>query len=214
MNNNNSNTNALNNKSKKLKREKGSRYLIPKLRFSNSVEEKYLPYNNEDNYTLPNNDKMKSYRSRHREKIYVDRSNRNNLPTYKTNRNVAIREAKIINNHKKNIFDKLHAKANLFLTGGVAGKINPLQGKMRESSERNIHTENVGKINPLFEKKLDDLEDKRDDLLKNIEIMNKEKWQKLGEIDFKIKQLAYNGARGLRNSTRKTMNKLNRELRQ
>jgi hypothetical protein len=214
MNNNNFNTNAANNKSKKLKREKGSRYLVPKLRFSNSVEENYIPFNKRDNYHLPNDGRMKTYRSRHRESIKVNENNLNNYPPYVYNKNIEMQKDRRINNHKKNIFDKLHAKGNLFLTGGVAGKINPLHGKMREHSERNIHTENVGKINPLFEKKLDDLEDKRDDLLKNIEIMNKEKWQKLGEIDFKIKQLAFNGARGLRNSTRKTMNKLNRELRQ
>ena len=217
--NNNSNNSTLNNKSRKLKRTKGSRYLVPKLRFSNNVKEKYVPYNNEDNYTLPTNNYMKSYRSRHRESIKVNENNLNNYPPYVYN-------DKLINNHKKEIFDKLRAKGNLFLEGGVEGTYNPLIGKKlntlynKRSGLVEDLKENISKINPLVEKKLQDLDDRYASIVHNvfknsdkINEKSKEKWHELGVIDYKIKQLAYNGARGLRNSTRKTMNKLNRELR-
>ena len=223
--NNNSNNSTVNNKSKKLKRTKGSRYLVPKLRFSNNVKEKYVPYNNEDNYTLPTNN-MKTYRSRHRERIDVDRSNMNNYPPYVYNRNIEMQKNKRVNNHKKEIFDKLRAKGNLFLEGGVEGMYNPLIGKKlntlynKRSGLVEDLRENISKINPLVEKKLQDLEDRYASIVHNvfknsdkINEKSKEKWHELGVIDYKIKQLAYNGARGLRNSTRKTMNKLNRELR-
>ena len=52
---NNSNNVVVNNplkrvKSTRIKRNKGSRYLIPKLRFSNNVKEKHIPYNKNNNY--------------------------------------------------------------------------------------------------------------------------------------------------------------------
>ena len=54
---NNTNSFIMNNpmrkmKSIRLKRDKGSRYLIPKTRFSNNVEERYIPYNKDNNYKL------------------------------------------------------------------------------------------------------------------------------------------------------------------
>lgn len=64
--------------------------------------------------------------------------------------------------------------------------------------------------NPLVEKKLQNLYNKREDLVKNMVNNNSRKTRvKLDMLDLKIKNYVKNGYRGLRGSTRKIMNKVN-----
>jgi hypothetical protein len=168
-------------KSPRLKRNKGSRHLIPKLRFSNNVEERYIPYDNDNNYKTLNNlySGRKSFRGKHRESINVNRTNKRHM-------SLGLSENEV-SKYRKNTLHKLKNKNNLFLNGGM-----------------------VEKVNPLVEKKLQNLYNKREDLVKNIVNNNSRKTKvKLDMINLKIKEYVKNGYRGLRGSTRKIMNKVN-----
>jgi hypothetical protein len=183
-----SNTIFVNNplmKNKSLKRNKGSRFLIPKLRFSNSVEEKFIPYNNENNFKTPTNYHLgrKGFRGKHRQSIVVNNTNKRYIPD-----NLNINS---VSKHRRNTLRKLHNKNDLFLEGGLGDKINPL-----------------------VEKKLQNLYDKRKDLVKDFTANHNKKTEvKLDMLNLKIKELVHNGVRGLRGSTRKIMNNLNKNLR-
>jgi hypothetical protein len=65
------------------------------------------------------------------------------------------------------------------------------------------------KVNPLIEKKLQNLYNQRKNFVKTINIRNRKNMSKLNTLDLKIKEYVKNGYRGLRNSTRKLMNKIN-----
>ena len=69
------------------------------------------------------------------------------------------------------------------------------------------------KVNPLIEKKLQNLYNQRKNFVKTINARNRKNMTKLNTIDLKIKEYVKNGYRGLRNSTRKLMNKVNNNLR-
>jgi hypothetical protein len=71
----------------------------------------------------------------------------------------------------------------------------------------------IEKINPLVEKKLQNLYNKRVELVKNI-VNNRSRDAKvnLDIVNLKIKEYVKNGYRGLRGSTRKIMNKVNNNL--
>lgn len=164
----------------KLKRNKGSRYLIPKLRFSNNVEEKHIPYNKNNNYKLPANyfSGRKGFRGKHRESIVTNMTNTQNLPNSM--------DAYSVSKYRKNTLRKLANKKNYFLNGGTNEKVNPL-----------------------IEKKLQNLYNQRENFVKTINIRNRKNMSKLNTLDLKIKEYVKNGYRGLRNSTRKLMNKIN-----
>ena len=169
---------------KSLKRNKGSRFLIPKLRFNNNVEEKYIPYNNEDNYKTLRNYGIgrKGFRGKHREPIIVNSRNKRHMPDPV--------DVNTVSKHRKNTLRKLHNKGNLFLGG------------------------TINTINPLVEKKLQNLYNKRKDLVKDFSSNRDRRTEvKLDMLNLKIKELVHNGARGLRGSTRKIMNNLSKNLR-
>jgi len=185
MNNNVVVNNPLKNvKTTRLKRNKGSRHLIPKLRFSNNVEERYIPYDNDNNYKTSLNYHLgrKGFRGKHRESINVNKTNKRYMPNEFNNNNVSKK--------RKNTLRKLKEKGNLFLEGGT-----------------------VEKVNPLVEKKLQNLYNKREDLKKNVVNNSRKTKVKLDVIDLKIKEYVKNGYRGLRGSTRRIMNKVNNNLR-
>jgi hypothetical protein len=171
-------------KSTRLKRNKGSRHLIPKLRFSNNVEERHIPYDNDNNYKTLHNiySGRKGFRGKHRESINVNKTNKRYMPNEFNNNNVSKK--------RKNTLRKLKNKGNLFLNGGM-----------------------VEKVNPLVEKKLQNLYNKREDLIKNVVNNSRKTKVKLDVIDLKIKEYIKNGYRGLRGSTRRIMNKVNNNLR-
>ena len=176
MNNNSKNT--------RLKRNKGSRHLIPKLRFSNNVEEREIPYNNNDNYKTLNNtfSGRKGFRGKHRKSINVNMTNKRHMsPGLSENE---------VSKYRKNTLRKLKNKGNLFLDGGANDKLNPL-----------------------VEKKLQNLYNERKDFVKRMNMSNRKNMSRLNIIDLKIKEYVKDGYRGLRGSTRKIMNKVNNNLR-
>lgn len=179
------NTPPINFKSKTLKRNKGSRYLTQKLRFNNRVQEKHIPYAKGDNYKSLANyfSGRKGFRGKHRTPININRTNLNNIPDVFLTSNN-------ISNYRKNILHKLKNKENLFLNGGM-----------------------VVKTNPLVEKKLQNLYNKREELVKNIVNNSRKTKVELDIVNLKIKEYVKNGYRGLRGSTRKIMNKVNNNLR-
>uniref|UniRef100_A0A6C0D7H4 Uncharacterized protein n=1 Tax=viral metagenome TaxID=1070528 RepID=A0A6C0D7H4_9ZZZZ len=171
-------------KSRKLHRNKGSRFLIPKTRFSNNIEERYIPYDNKNNYKLPLNyfSGRKGFRGKHRESINTDKSNMSHMPS-----DININT---VSKYRKNTLQKLKNKKNYFLDGGV-----------------------IEKTNPLFEKKLQNLYNERKDFVKTLNIRNRKNMTKLNTLDFKIKEYVKNGYHGLRTSTRKIMKNLSNNLR-
>ena len=186
---NNSNNVVVNNplkrvKSTRIKRNKGSRYLIPKLRFSNNVKEKHIPYNKNNNYKTFRNlySGRKSFRGKHRTPINVNRTNTRYWPPGLNINNVT--------KHRKNTLRKLANKKNYFLNGGM-----------------------VEKVNPLVEKKLENLYNQRKSFVKTMNMKNRKNMSKLNILDLKIKEFVKNGYRGLRGSTRRIMNKVNNNLR-
>jgi len=181
--NNNSN-NSVKSKNTRLKRNKGSRHLIPKLRFSNNVEEREIPYNNNDNYKTLNNmfSGRKGFRGKHRKPINVNFTNKRHMsPGLSENE---------ISKYRKNTLRKLKNKDDLFLDGGANNKLNPL-----------------------IEKKLQNLYNERKDFVKTINMNNRKNMSRLNTLDLKIKEYVKDGYRGLRGSTRKIMNKVNNNLR-
>ena len=172
-------------KNRSLKRNKGSRFLIPKLRFGNSVEEKFIPYNNENNFKTVEDYHLgrKGFRGRHRQPIIVNYSNTKHMPD-----NINFNT---VSKHRRNTLRKLHNKDDLFLEGGLGEKMNPL-----------------------VEKKLQNLYNTRKELVKDFTSNHNRKTEvKLDILNLKIKELVHNGARGLRGSTRKIMNNLSKNLR-
>jgi len=128
---NNSNNVVVNNplkqvKSPRLKRNKGSRYLIPKLRFSNNVEERHIPYNKNNNYKTFRNlyYGRKSFRGKHRERINVNRANKRHMsPGLSENE---------VSKYRKNTLRKLKNKNNLFLDGASTRRImNKVNNNLR-----------------------------------------------------------------------------------
>lgn len=187
---NNSNNVVVNNplkrvKSPRLKRNKGSRYLIPKLRFSNNVEEREIPHNKNNNYKTFRNlyYGRKSFRGKHRTPINVNFTNTTHMPSYKLSENE-------VSKYRKNTLRKLANKKNYFLNGGT-----------------------VEKVNPLVEKKLENLYNQRKSFVKTMNMTNRKNMSKLNTINLKIKEFIKNGYRGLRGSTRRIMNKVNNNLR-
>ena len=181
--NNNSN-NSVNSKSRRLKRNKGSRYLVSKLRFSNNVEERHIPYNNNNNYKTPNNmfSGRKGFRGKHRKSINVNKTDKRHMsPGLSENE---------VSQYRKNTLRKLKNKGNLFLDGGSNDKLNPL-----------------------IEKKLQNLYNKRKDFVKTMNMNNRTNMSRLNTLNLRIKEYVKDGYRGLRNSTRKIMNKVNNNLR-
>ena len=170
-------------KSPRLKRNKGSRYLIPKLRFSNNVEEREIPYNKNNNYKTFRNlyYGRKSFRGKHRTPINVNRANKRHMSPGVNNS---------VSRKRKNILDKLKEKGDFFLNGGT-----------------------VEKVNPLVEKKLENLYNQRKSFVKTMNMTNRKNMSKLNTINLKIKEFVKNGYRGLRGSTRRIMNKVNNNLR-
>jgi len=171
-------------KSPRLKRGKGNRHLLPKLRFSNNVEERHIPYNKNNNYkTLYNRfSGRKSFRGKHRERINVNRTNKSHLgPALNVN---------AVSSYRKNTLRKLQNKKNLFLDGGM-----------------------IEKTNPLVEKRLENLYDQRKDFVKTLKIGNRKNLSKLDTLNLKIKEYVKNGYRGLRGSTRKIMTNFSKNLR-
>jgi hypothetical protein len=84
---------------------------------------------------------------------------------------------------------------------------------MNRKRDRSIklknNSRNIKKINPLVEKKLENLYDERKNLVNSYVKNNSRKTKvKLDIINLKIKNLVRNGTRGLKNSTRKIMNNL------
>jgi hypothetical protein len=186
---NNSNNVAVNNplkhvKSPRLKRNKGSRYLLPKLRFSNNVEERHIPYNKNNNYKTPHNIYLgrKGFRGKHRTSINVNTTNKRHMsPGLSENE---------VSKYRKNTLRKLKNKNNLFLNGGM-----------------------VEKVNPLVEKKLENLYNQRKSFVKTMNMTNRKNLTKLNTLNLRIKNFVKNGYRGLRGSTRRIMNKVNNNLR-
>lgn len=183
---NNTNSFIMNNpmrkmKSVRLKRDKGSRYLIPKTRFSNNVEERYIPYDKDDNYKLPANyfSGRKGFRSKYRKSINVNNTDMRYMPS-ELNMNA-------VSKYRRNTLRKLKNKNNYFFNGGV------------------------NKTNPLIEKKLQNLYNKRTNFVKSMHVGNRKNMTKLDMVNLKIKEYVKNGYRGLRGSTRKLMNKLNND---
>jgi hypothetical protein len=172
-------------KSPRLKRNKGSRYLIPKFRFSNNVEEREIPYNKNNNYKTFRNlyYGRKSFRGKHRTPINVNMTNTTHMQSSKLSENE-------VSKYRKNTLRKLANKKNYFLDGGM-----------------------VEKVNPLVEKKLQNLYNKREDLVKTMNMNNRKNMTKLNTLNLKIKEYVKNGYRGLRGSTRRIMNKVNNNLR-
>jgi hypothetical protein len=171
-------------KSPRLKRGKGNRHLLPKLRFSNNVEERHIPYNKDNNYQTPLNfySGRKGFRGKHRESINVNLTNKRHItPGLSENE---------ISKYRKNTLRKLQNKKNLFLNGGT-----------------------VEKTNPLIEKKLENLYDQRKDFVKTLKIGNRKNLSKLDTLNLKIKEYVKNGYRGLRGSTRKIMTNFSKNLR-
>ena len=168
-------------KSIRLKRDKGSRYLIPKTRFSNNVEERYIPYNKDNNYKLPANyfSGRKGFRSKYRKSINVNTTNMRHMPS-ELNMNA-------VSKYRRNTLRKLNNEKGFFFDGGV------------------------NKTNPLIEKKLQNLYNQRKNYVKTLNIRNRKNMTKLNTLDLKIKGYVKNGYRGLRGSTRKLMNKLNND---
>ena len=186
---NNSNNVVVNNplkhvKSPRLKRNKGSRYLIPKLRFSNNIEEREIPYNNNNNYKTVHNiySGRKGFRGKHRTPINVNRTNTRYWPPKLNINNVTKK--------RENTLRKLANKKNLFLNGGM-----------------------IEKTNPLIEKKLENLYEQRKDFVKTIKIGDRKNMSKLDTLNLRIKEYVKNGYRGLRGSTRKIMKNLSKNLR-
>ena len=71
----------------------------------------------------------------------------------------------------------------------------------------------VEKVNPLVEKKLENLYNQRKSFVKTMNMNNRKNMSKLNTLDLKIKEFVKNGYRGLRGSTRRIMNKVNNNLR-
>jgi len=179
----NDNSNNFVVKSPRLKRNKGNRHLLPKLRFSNNVEERHIPYHKNNNYKTFSNlfSGRKSFRGKHRERIVVNKTDRENRDN-KYNKNAVIK-------HRNNTLRKLKEKDNLFLNGGM-----------------------VEKVNPLVEKKLENLYNQRKNFVKTMNMKNSKNLTKLNTLNLKIKGFVKNGYRGLRSSTRRIMNKVNNNL--
>jgi hypothetical protein len=172
-------------KSPRLKRGKGNRHLLPKLRFSNNVEERHIPYHKDNNYKTLDNyySGRKSFRGKHRERINVNFTNTTHMPSSKLSENE-------VSKYRKNTLRKLKNKDDLFLDGGANNKLNPL-----------------------IEKKLQNLYNERKDFVKTINMNNRKNMSRLNTLDLKIKEYVKDGYRGLRGSTRKIMNKVNNNLR-
>ena len=168
----------------RLKRGKGNRHLLPKLRFSNNVEVKHIPYNKNNNYKTFNNyySGRKSFRGKHRESIHVNKTNTRYWPPKLNINNVTKK--------RENTLRKLANKKNLFLNGGM-----------------------IEKTNPLVEKKLENLYEQRKDFVKTIKIGDRKNMSKLDTLNLRIKEYVKNGYRGLRGSTRKIMKNLSKNLR-
>ena len=171
-------------KTMRLPRNKGSRYLIPKLRFSNNIEERHIPYDKDNNYKLPLNyySGRKGFRGKHRESINRNKTNMRHMPS-EFNMDT-------VSKYRKNTLNKLKNKNNYFLNGGT-----------------------VEKTNPLIEKRLENLYDQRKDFVKTLKIGDRKNMTKLNTLDLRIKDYVKNGYRGLRGSTRKIMKNLSNNLR-
>jgi len=171
-------------KNTRMKRGKGNRHLLPKLRFSNNVEERHIPYNKNNNYKTFRNlfSGRKSFRGKHRERINVNRTNKSHLgPALNMN---------AVSSYRKNTLRKLQNKKNLFLDGGM-----------------------IEKTNPLVEKKLENLYDQRKNFVKTLKIGDRKNLSKLDTLNLRIKDYVKNGYRGLRGSTRKIMTNFSKNLR-
>jgi len=241
-----------------LKRNKGKRYLIPKLRFNNNIEEISIPFDETNDNSTEENNNRKYAKGSHRKSINVNFTDKRYMPEEPN--------VKSIHKHSYNTLQKLKKKGTYFLNGGTkksvrinsvvttralntsnnarearkSGHINRFNTNELDSWYKNLAARynktqriknhkaliknlvgslspskskqivkggNIETINPLVEKKLQNLYDERKSLVKKLTMNNTRRTEiKIDIIDQKIKDYIHNGVRGLRGSTRKLMN--------
>jgi hypothetical protein len=94
-----------------LKRNKGKRYLIPKLRFNNNIEERSIPFDETNDNSTEENNNRKYAKGRHRKSINVNFTDKRYMPEEP--------DVKSIHKHSYNTLQKLKKKGTYFLNGGT-----------------------------------------------------------------------------------------------